>query len=119
MDREGLAELFAEFGPVSVRRMFGGAGIWADSTMFALIVDDIIYLKADEQIIRTSNASIWGPSSTQPRAVRAPCGLIGECRIDSMTIPRHWPIGHDGPLPQRTARPSRGGHQSSADAGID
>jgi DNA transformation protein and related proteins len=61
MDREGLAELFAEFGPVSVRRMFGGAGIWADSTMFALIVDDIIYLKADEQIIPDFEREHMGP----------------------------------------------------------
>ena len=31
MDAEGLKELFAPFGPVTVRRMFGGAGIYADS----------------------------------------------------------------------------------------
>ncbi len=28
--------------------MFGGAGIYADSVMFALIADDVIYLKAGE-----------------------------------------------------------------------
>jgi len=31
--------------------MFGGAGVWADGTMFGLIVDDLIYLQADEAII--------------------------------------------------------------------
>ena len=36
------------FGPVSVRRMFGGAGICADGTMFALVARGVIYLKADE-----------------------------------------------------------------------
>ncbi|HXW28296.1 MAG TPA: TfoX/Sxy family protein [Xanthobacteraceae bacterium] len=61
MDREGIADLFTEFGPVSVRRMFGGAGIWADGTMFALIVDDVIYLKADEEIIPDFEREHMGP----------------------------------------------------------
>ena len=29
--------------------MFGGAGIYADATMFALVHDGVIYLKADAQ----------------------------------------------------------------------
>ena len=49
MDAEAIRELFAVFGPVTVRRMFGGAGIYADGTMFALVADGVIYLKADEQ----------------------------------------------------------------------
>jgi DNA transformation protein len=49
VDAEAIRELFAVFGPVTVRRMFGGAGIYADSTMFALVADGVIYLKADEQ----------------------------------------------------------------------
>ncbi|MCY4468764.1 MAG: TfoX/Sxy family protein [Thiotrichales bacterium] len=43
-----LAELFEEFGPVAVRRMFGGHGIFRDGVMFGLVVDDALYLKADE-----------------------------------------------------------------------
>jgi DNA transformation protein len=33
-----IRDLFAEFGAVEVRRMFGGAGIYADGVMFALVV---------------------------------------------------------------------------------
>lgn len=29
--------------------MFGGAGIYADGVMFALVADDVIYLKVDAQ----------------------------------------------------------------------
>ncbi len=47
MDAEAIGELFAGFGPVVVRRMFGGAGIYAEGTMFALVADGVIYLKAD------------------------------------------------------------------------
>jgi DNA transformation protein len=44
---EDIRELFAAFGSVTVRRMFGGAGIYAEETMFALVHDGVIYLKAD------------------------------------------------------------------------
>jgi DNA transformation protein and related proteins len=47
MDAETINELFADFGPVSVRRMFGGQGIFVDSMMIALVARDVIYLKAD------------------------------------------------------------------------
>ncbi len=49
MDGEAIRELFAAFGPVAIRRMFGGAGIYADGTMFALVADGVIYLKTDER----------------------------------------------------------------------
>jgi DNA transformation protein len=50
-DPEYVRELFADFGAVVVRRMFGGAGIYADGTMFAIALDGVIYLKADEQTL--------------------------------------------------------------------
>jgi DNA transformation protein len=45
---DDICELFSAFGPVVVRRMFGGAGIYAEGTMFALVHDGVIYLKADD-----------------------------------------------------------------------
>ena len=48
MTPEDIQELFSAFGVVAVRHMFGGAGIYADGTMFALVADGVIYLKADE-----------------------------------------------------------------------
>jgi len=33
---------------VSVRKMFGGAGLYCDGTMFGLIADDVVYLKVDD-----------------------------------------------------------------------
>jgi DNA transformation protein len=48
VDANGIIELFAGFGPVTVRRMFGGAGIYADGTIFGLVADGVIYLKADQ-----------------------------------------------------------------------
>ena len=42
-----LVDLMESFGPVTVRRMFGGAGVFRDGVMFGLIADDTLYLKAD------------------------------------------------------------------------
>lgn len=44
-----IQELFAPLGGVSIRRMFGGAGIYCRGVMFALIHDDTVYLKADAE----------------------------------------------------------------------
>jgi len=49
VDPDRIRDIFSAFGTVSVRRMFGGAGIYADGVMFALVADDTIYLKAGER----------------------------------------------------------------------
>ena len=49
MTPEDIRELFLAFGTVTVRRMFGGAGIYAQETMFGLVHDGVIYLKTDAQ----------------------------------------------------------------------
>ena len=51
MDAAAIRELFAEFGPVSVRRMFGGVGVFVDERMIALVSRDVIHLKADPETI--------------------------------------------------------------------
>ncbi len=51
MDPEFIRELFAPFRPVAVKRMFGGAGLYADGLMFALVFDGAIFLKVDDASI--------------------------------------------------------------------
>ena len=46
--RELLEELFAPLGGVTIKRMFGGLGVFKETLMFALVSDDVLYLKADE-----------------------------------------------------------------------
>lgn len=50
-DPESIRELFSQFGSVSVRRMFGGHGVFADGMMFAIEQDGELYLKADDLTI--------------------------------------------------------------------
>jgi DNA transformation protein len=48
MDPDFIRELFAPFRAVTVKRMFGGAGIYAEGLMFGLVFDGAIYLRVDE-----------------------------------------------------------------------
>jgi DNA transformation protein len=48
---EHLHDLFGLLGPIRLRRMFGGHGLYHDDLMIALVIDDAIYLKTDEQTV--------------------------------------------------------------------
>ena len=48
---DSLEEVFASFGPVTAKRMFGGYGIYHGDLMFGLVADDVLYLKADEMSV--------------------------------------------------------------------
>lgn len=61
VDADYIAELFCEFGPVSVRRMFGGAGLFADGVMIGLVAGGVIYLKADENSLVDFQREGCGP----------------------------------------------------------
>src|SRR5229473_7257965 len=68
MDRDFLIDLFADFGPVAIRRMFSGFGISADGTNFALALRAGLYLRADEQTIPRFEAEGSQPFSYQTRS---------------------------------------------------
>ncbi|MFQ3459609.1 TfoX/Sxy family protein [Bradyrhizobium sp. UFLA01-814] len=68
MDREFLTDLFADFGPVTLRRMFSGYGISADGTNFALALRAGLYFRADEETIPQFEAEGSGPFQYQTRS---------------------------------------------------
>src|SRR5947199_10116062 len=68
MDRDCLLDLFADFGPVTVRRMFSGFGISADGTNFALALRSGLYFRADEQTVPRFEAEGSKPFQYQTRA---------------------------------------------------
>jgi DNA transformation protein len=72
--KEFLEDLFAVFGPVSIRTMFGGAGVYADGVMFAILVNDTLYFKADQASARAFAAEGKGPFTYQPKG-RAPVAM--------------------------------------------
>ncbi|MDD2867128.1 TfoX/Sxy family protein [Neomegalonema sp.] len=42
-------ELFADLDGVSARRMFGGAGLYKEGVMFALLAHEAVWLRADPE----------------------------------------------------------------------
>jgi len=65
-----LQDLLAGFGPVSIRNMFGGAGIYADGVIFAILVGDVLYLKADQDFGRDFAAEGMGPFTYRAKGGR-------------------------------------------------
>jgi DNA transformation protein len=51
MDRDYLIDLFSEFGPISLRKMFSGFGITADGVNFAMALRAGIIFRVDELTI--------------------------------------------------------------------
>jgi DNA transformation protein len=67
MDRDFLIDLFADFGPVTIRRMFSGFGVSADGTNFAMALRGGLYFRADEQTIPRFKAEGSTPFQYQIR----------------------------------------------------
>jgi DNA transformation protein len=65
MDREFLVDLFADFGPVTIRPMFSGFGISVDGVNFALSLRAGLYFRADEETIPRFEAEGSKPFSYQ------------------------------------------------------
>ncbi|HEU0083619.1 MAG TPA: TfoX/Sxy family protein [Bradyrhizobium sp.] len=68
MDRDFLIDLFADFGPVTIRRMFSGYGISADGINFALALRGGLYFRADAATIPRFEAEGSQPFQYQARS---------------------------------------------------
>ncbi len=68
MDREFLTDLFADFGPVTIRKMFSGYGISADGINFALSLRAGLFFRADEVTIPDFEAEGSKPFQYSTRA---------------------------------------------------
>ena len=47
---EWVREHFHALGRLEIKRMFGGAGVYAAGVMFALLDDGVVWLKGDEAL---------------------------------------------------------------------
>lgn len=58
---EHLKDVFATLGTIAVRPMFGGHGVYFQDVMFALVVDDTLYLKTDSGNVQHFETQGLGP----------------------------------------------------------
>ncbi len=61
MNADSLKELFEPFGAVEVKRMFGGAGVYAEGACFAIELGGEVFLKVDGETAATFAAAGSSP----------------------------------------------------------
>jgi DNA transformation protein len=75
---EFLKDAFADFGEVSIRKMFGGAGVYRDGVMFGLVAGATLYLRAD-------------PATSPAFAAEGKGPFVYEARGKSSAMP-YWEV---------------------------
>ncbi len=94
---EFVKELFAGMGAVQIKRMFGGAGGYADGLMFLLLTDDAIYIKTDEALrielkAEGSGPFVWAPQSGPRKGEKVDLGYwrLPDAALDDPDEAARW-----------------------------
>lgn len=72
--KDFVRDLLTGFGPIAIRNMFGGAGVYAEGVMFAILADDTLYLKTNAVSALAFAGEGMGPFKYHPRG-KAPVAL--------------------------------------------
>ena len=96
MRDDDIRDMFAGLGRVTIKRMFGGKGVYHNGLIIALEVDGEILLKADE----VSSADFAGAGSSQwryegrktGRPIAMPYWTIPDEAIDDPEMFRDWAV---------------------------
>ncbi|MDX3924869.1 MAG: TfoX/Sxy family protein [Shinella sp.] len=94
MDNDAIEEMFEALGPITIRRMFGGKGIYHQGRILALEVDDEILLKADAESapdFERAGCRQWAYHGKKAGApVKMPYWTIPEEAFDDPDIMAEW-----------------------------
>lgn len=94
MTDDDICDLFSGLGPVTIKRMFGGKGVYHDGVIVALEVDGEILLKADAVSapeFAAAGSRQWvysGHSGRKPTAM--PYWSIPESAVDDPDSMAEW-----------------------------
>ncbi len=116
---EFVRELFDGVGSVQIKRMFGGAGGYADGVMFLLLADDAIYLKVDASLKAElagagSEPFIWEPHAGPRSGERIEMGYwrLPDAALDDPEEAARWgrkalAVAKSAKKPKRATPPSQ------------
>ncbi len=93
MDNAAIEEMFESLGHVTIRRMFGGKGIYCEGVIFALELYDEIMLKADAQtapLFAEAGARQWSYEGKKGKPVLMPYWTIPDEALDDPDIMAKW-----------------------------
>lgn len=94
MDNADIEELFQAIGPVSIRRMFGGKGIYADGMIVAVFLRDTMMLKGDAEagpLYEAAGGRQWTYQHNKTgKQVSMPYWSLPESGFDDPEEMAHW-----------------------------
>ena len=92
-----VKELFAGMGRVEIKRMFGGAGGYAEGLMFLLLADDTIHIKVDDALkaeLREEGSGpfVWEPQSGPRKGEKVDLGYwrLPDAALDDPDLAAEW-----------------------------
>ena len=115
--RDFVQDQLSGLGPVSIRPMFGGAGVYADGVMFALIAFDMLYFKADETTKARFEQEGCAPFTYEGKGkpVRMSYWQVPERLFEDPDDMRDW--AHEALLVARRSRTGTAGRAKKKRAG--
>jgi DNA transformation protein len=93
MDRSTIDEMFSGLGPVTVRRMFGGRGIYHRGLIVAIVFKDEVLLKADAVSapeFEAAGARRWTYEGRSGRPVEMPYWSVPDAAFDDPDEMSRW-----------------------------
>ena len=93
MDRSAIDEMFLSLGPVTVRRMFGGMGIYHRGLIVAVVSEGEVLLKADAASapdFAAAGARRWTYEGRSGRPVEMPYWTVPDDAFDDLDEMARW-----------------------------
>ena len=85
MDKTGIEEIFAAAGQVTIKRLFGGKGIYHRGTIIAAVMEDEILLKVDavsSPSFAAAGATQWIYDYPNGKKIRMPHWTVPAAAMD-------------------------------------
>jgi DNA transformation protein len=93
MERPEIEEMFAALGPVTIKRMFGGKGVYHRGIIIAVEFQGDILLKADATTapdFAAAGAVQWAYEGKSGAQVKMPYWSIPADAFDDSAVMAHW-----------------------------
>lgn len=93
MDKDAIEEMFCSLGAVTIKRMFGGKGIYHHGLIVAVEVDGQILLKADDvsaPAFDAAGAQQWGYDAKDRKTIMMPYWNIPDDAYDDPDEMAKW-----------------------------
>jgi DNA transformation protein len=95
MDNAAIEEMFEGLGPVTIKRMFGGKGIYHQGLIIAIDLRDEIMLKADATsapAFEQAGARQWAYEGKKGKPVLMPYWSVPDEALDDPDEMRKWVV---------------------------